>query len=258
MSSRHPVIMLPGSLLPAELAYADLIASLGNHADAHAKELEIYATDAPPADYSLAAEVDGLVRFADQLRFDRTHLVGYSAGGASCLAFACEHPQRVLSLTLNEPAWAGRAGISAAEAAVWRRLEEISELPDQELMPAFVAVQLAPGVPLPPPPGAGGPPQPWLAKRPAGVRRFLDLFGHDDLDVERLRQVRAPVLFTLGGRSNPDFFGEIAVRLDRFLPDFTVERYEERHHFDPPHRAEPERMARSLTALWDRADPHLA
>jgi len=28
---------------------------------------------------------------------------------------------------------------------------------------------------------------------------------------------------------------------------------EERHHFDPPHRIEPERLADSLTALWRRA-----
>ena len=28
----------------------------------------------------------------------------------------------------------------------------------------------------------------------------------------------------------------------------------ERHHFDPPHRVEPERFPRSLCALWSRAD----
>ena len=32
-----------------------------------------------------------------------------------------------------------------------------------------------------------------------------------------------------------------------------LERLDGRHHFDPPHRAEPERMAASLLGLWDRA-----
>jgi hypothetical protein len=35
--------------------------------------------------------------------------------------------------------------------------------------------------------------------------------------------------------------------------DFTVEVYEQRHHFDPPHRAEPARVAQALTRLWSRA-----
>ena len=30
--------------------------------------------------------------------FDRLHLVGYSAGGASCLAFTAQHPDRLQSL----------------------------------------------------------------------------------------------------------------------------------------------------------------
>jgi len=32
------------------------------------------------------------------------------------------------------------------------------------------------------------------------------------------------------------------------------EVFEERHHFDPPHRIEPERLASSLRALWRRAE----
>ena len=36
------------------------------------------------------------------------------------------------------------------------------------------------------------------------------------------------------------------------LPDFTLEVFEDRHHFVPPHRAEPERLARMLAAFWSR------
>jgi hypothetical protein len=63
-----------------------------------------------------------------------------------------------------------------------------------------------------------------------------------------------PVYFALGGLSNPDQFGEVATRLSAVFPDFQLEVFEERHHFDPPHRIEPERLADSLRALWRRAD----
>jgi hypothetical protein len=38
------------------------------------------------------------------------------------------------------------------------------------------------------------------------------------------------------------------------FPDYTLEVFDERHHFDPPHRIEPERLASSLKALWQRAE----
>jgi len=64
-----------------------------------------------------------------------------------------------------------------------------------------------------------------------------------------------PVYFALGGLSNPDEYGEIAERLGRTFPDFTLEEFPDRHHFDPPHRVEPQVLAQSLRALWSRAEP---
>jgi hypothetical protein len=64
-----------------------------------------------------------------------------------------------------------------------------------------------------------------------------------------------PGYYALCGLSNPDDYGEIGARLGRTFPDFTLEVFPERHHFDPPHRAEPQRLARSLTALCDHAEP---
>jgi predicted metallo-beta-lactamase superfamily hydrolase len=46
----------------------------------------------------------------------------------------------------------------------------------------------------------------------------------------------------------------MAERLRGAFPDFSLALFPERHHFDPPHRAEPERFARALEALWRRAD----
>lgn len=51
--SRWRVILLPGGVLPAELAYKNLLAELADHSDARIKDLEVYGTDYPPADYSL-------------------------------------------------------------------------------------------------------------------------------------------------------------------------------------------------------------
>jgi hypothetical protein len=69
-----------------------------------------------------------------------------------------------------------------------------------------------------------------------------------------LSRFSKPVYYALGGLSNPDEYREIADRLSRVFPDFVLEVFEERHHFDPPHRIEPERLARSLRAVWARAE----
>jgi hypothetical protein len=56
----------------------------------------------------------------------------------------------------------------------------------------------------------------------------------------------------LGGRSNPDYYGRMAERARAIFPDFTLEVFLERHHFDPPHRIEPERTAKVLSDHWSR------
>ena len=127
------------------------------------------------------------------------------------------------------------------------------DLPPDQLTPAFVPNQLAPGVE--PPPQPSGPPPPWMATRPAGLRTFLGTFLSSSLDLDRLRAFTKPVLFVLGGRSNPRYYGREAERAREIFPDFTLEVFEERHHFDPPHRIESARMAAVLRRLWTRADP---
>src|SRR5258708_9110848 len=119
------------------------------------------------------------------------------------------------------------------------------------MMPAFGANHVAPGVEPPPPPP--GPPPPWMATRPVGLRTFLTTFSTSSLDLDRLRAFRQPVLFVLGGRSNPDYYGRMAERARAIFPDFTLEIFPERHHFDPPHRVEPERTAKVLRDHWARA-----
>jgi len=248
---RTGVILLPGGVVPADLAYGALLGSLGDGYQAIAKDLEIYSHSEPPADFTLDYEIDGILRVADNAGFERFHLVGYSGGGASSLAFTARHADRLLSLALIEPAWMGNKGMSPPEQEVWLEFDRIATLPPEQMMSAFVAIQLAPGVSPPEPPP--GPPPPWMAMRPAGLRAFITTFRSSELDPEQLRGFTGPVYFALGGRSNPDLYARMAERARLIFPDLTVEVFDERHHFDPPHRIEPERTARSLQAHWSQA-----
>jgi len=94
-----------------------------------------------------------------------------------------------------------------------------------------------------------------MRQRPAGIRAIIRAFRSYNLDRDALAAFERPVYFALGGLSNPDQFGELAERLGTVFPDFTLEVFADRHHFDPPHRIEPERLARSLHAIWARGSP---
>src|SRR5262249_51854216 len=188
----------------------------------------------------------------DERGWLRFHLLGYSGGGAAALAFAARFPGRLSSLALLEPAWAGRWNLSPAEDALWRRYDELQGLPPDQFIGAFMQLGVKPGVELPPRPS--GEPPAWMAKRPAGIRAFMRTFETYDLDREALRRFRQPVYYALGGLSNPDQYGEIAKRLSTVFSDFTLGVFGQRHHFDPPHRIEPDALARSLETLWRRAE----
>lgn len=249
----HRVILLPGSVLPANLAYSSLIEALGSDADAVAKDLEVYAGPTPPSDYTLDHEVEGIRRVANEHGWGSFHLVGYSGGGASVLAFTARHPAQVSSLALLEPAWAGNwPDISPEHRATWEQYALLDRLPEDEFMREFMRLGVRPEVVLSPPPWAVNPPS-WMRLRPAGIRAFLRTFAAYDLDRAALADYHRPVYFALGGLSKPDDYGEIADRLGRTFSDYTVEVFPDRHHFDPPHRAEPERVAASLRQLWSRA-----
>lgn len=248
---RFRVLLLPGSVLPAEPAYTALLEALGERVEAVAKDLDLYAGEQPPPGYDLDVEAAGVLREAEAHGFDRFHLAGYSAGGAAALAFAARHGERLLSLALLEPAWAGNER-SPPEQALHERFRTLERLPPEEQMAEFTRLQLAPGVE--PPPRPDGPPPPWMAKRPAGIQALLRAFDAADLDLGALRAFARPVYCAIGGRSNPDFFARMAERLGRIFADFAVETFPERHHFDPPHRTEPDRLAASLLGLWQRAE----
>jgi pimeloyl-ACP methyl ester carboxylesterase len=249
----HRAVLLPGSVLPAAPAYGALVEVLGDRAECCVKDLEVYHDAAPPADYSLDTEVAGVLREADARGWDRFHLVGYSGGGASALAVAAHHPGRLLSLALLEPAWAGRWDWTPQHTALFEQYAALAGLPQEQFMQGFRALQVREGVPTPAAPP--GPPPPWMAQRPAGIAAFMKTFETYDLPRSALAAFTQPVYFALGGLSNPVQYAELAERLAAVFPDFTLEVFEDRHHFDPPHRVEQARLSVALLELWDRAKP---
>lgn len=240
------VIALPGGVNPAALRYAPLLAALGGEVDLHLKDLEVYAGEEPPADYSIAAEVEAVAGFADSLGLERFHLLAYSGGGFVSLAFAGAHPERLLSLALFEPASVpGR--LSSDEADLYRRLgDQLAGLSGADFMRTFMRLQLRPGVELAPP---AGPPPAWMRSRPAGLAAMMAAFERHPFDREQLRRCEFPVFLAYG-----DLTGEHeAIRagvLARLLPDLRVRRFSGIHHFVPPEEIYGEEHVRLLRGLW--------
>ncbi len=249
VNPKRKVMFLPGGVTPAAIFYAALLKALGNELDPIVKDLELYADEQPPVDYSLQNEVEGIDRTADAAQARRFHLVGYSGGGACCLAYVAQHPERVISLALFEPAWIG--SIPPEDQFTWDEFNRAMTLPPQEQMGAFMRAHMRPGLPPPQPPA--GPPPPWMARRPAGLKALSHTFNTYRLDQNALRRMQGPVYYAFGGQSAAFFEHEGDV-LGRLFSDFQVEQYADRNHFDPPQRSEPERFAKALLALWQRAE----
>ena len=88
-----------------------------------------YPNDNPERpDHSAIVEARDLVALLDALTLERVHLVGYSYGGLTALFFATQHPERLRSLTLAEPAimkWlpeipGGQAELDKFMTTMWR------------------------------------------------------------------------------------------------------------------------------------------
>jgi pimeloyl-ACP methyl ester carboxylesterase len=244
-----PVIFLPGIIMPAADRYAALINELGGHTKTITKDLEVYRLSRPPAGYSIETEIAGIASTADVRRLDRFHLYGHSAGGAIAIAFAAAHPDRLLSLAIDEPAMDFTPEDHADPS--WAELDGIAELPVPARMAAFLRHQLKPGVePAPPPPG---PPPEWMAKRPAGILAFIAAGKQHVIPEQRLREFERPVYYSRGTLS-ATYWERSARRLERLFPDVTSEIYAGLHHLHTSHIAEPARVAAALQSLWARAE----
>ena len=93
-----------------------------------------------------------------------------------------------------------------------------------------------------------------MPSRLLGIGGFMAAFDAYQPDLDVFRRFDRPVYFALGGRGNPDLYARMAARLGDVFPDFTLDIYDDRHHFDPPHRIEPARVAKAMRNLWGRAE----
>lgn len=244
------VIFVPGGTLPAALQYQPLLTALNGEVRPFLKDLEVYAGDEPPKDYRLDQEIEGVRRFAESNALSRFDLVAYSGGAAVVLAFVARFPEMVTSLALTEPAVIPSQQWFDEESAYRAGFEQVMLLPPPEQMREFVRLHLRSGVP--PPPSPSRPAPAWMAKRPAGLKAMAHAFTSYDLNLADLRRFDRPVYFALGSLT-ASFEERMAEKLGTLFPNFRLEVYEGRHHFDPPQRAEPERYARALRELWQGA-----
>jgi pimeloyl-ACP methyl ester carboxylesterase len=242
----HDVIFLPGIIAPAEHRYEPLLHEL-TRVNPILKNLEIYRGESPPADYSITTEIDGVLRAADEGGVARFHLYGHSAGGAIALALALKHPERVLTLAVDEPA-SDFTDLGNANYG-WREFDNALRMPTKEATAEFLRLQVAPGVALPPPSDKS---PAWMAKRPAGMRAFIAALRAHRVTEEAFDAFRKPVYFTWGSLTHPRW-QSMERRLSQLFPNFTSEIFEGLHHLNTSHSAEPGRVAARLMTLWQRA-----
>lgn len=245
-SVKVPLILLPGAINPGKLRYTPLLEALGPGVAAVIKELEVYAGPAVPDGYSAETELASISSKADEVGFTRFHLYGYSGGGAFALAYVAVHPERVLSLALDEPATDFSEEETAAIAGLDQRMSQLSE---DAAFSEFIRSSLRPGVELPPAPP--GPRPPWMANRPAGLEAMKSVFMTHRVDRRRWRDFAGPVYYSYGSLS-AESCELMRDRLAGLFPDFTSELFEGLHHFNTSHTAEPERVAAALRKLWAR------
>jgi pimeloyl-ACP methyl ester carboxylesterase len=246
MKLKPDVLFLPGIITPAARRYEPLLAHLVD-INAIVKDLEVYRGDAPPAGYSIATELDGVLRAADEAGVERFHLYGHSGGGAVALAFAVTHVDRVLTLAIDEPA-SDFTDEGNAEFG-WPDFDRVLHLEPAASIPAFLKLQVAPGVALPPPPHDAQPP--WMAKRPTGVRAFVEALRAHHVASDEYRAFEKPVYFSWGSLTHMRW-RSMERRLSKLFPDFSSEMFDGLHHLNTSHMAAPQRVAARLAALWQR------
>jgi len=244
------VVCLPGSVAPAPQRYGPLLKAVGDSAELHLKELEVYREAAPPSDYTIDEELEAIDRFADSWGLTRFHLVGYSGGGFISLAYAATRAQRIRSLGLFEPARIP-GQLTNEERAFFSSLEsKLHGLEGPEFMKVFVREQVKPGVQVQPPPTAASP---EMQKRPAGIAALIRQFEAYTFDRQLFGACTFPVFYAYGDLSHDEQAMKAGI-LAKLFPDVHVRRFSGVHHFVPPEQIHTPAHVRALTELWSAAE----
>ena len=241
----HSVGCLNGNA-PVQDTFAPLATPLHGEVVLVLKDREAYSR-APGERLTLADEVMGVGRMAEEKGLPSFHLLGYSAGGVVALAFAAASPERVRTLALIEPPWMGNDTASADAAALHFALDRVlTAVPVAQRMAHFRQAIMRPGdspAPLPP-----GPIPAWASMRAAQGAMLWQAIRTATLETEQLRTFTAPVYVAVGTRSHPGFRAT-AEALVSVFPHAGLEVYEGADHFEI-HTQYAARLAASLRALW--------
>jgi pimeloyl-ACP methyl ester carboxylesterase len=204
----EPIVLVPGGL-SGWLSWIPFVAPLAQDRQVvrvQLRSIELAEAGSPfPPDYGTLTERDALRATVDQLGLDSFDLVGWSYGGHVALAFALEHPQRVRTLTVIEPAavWllraTGRAGGGVEQSEALDRATAGKEVTVDDLTRFLVRAGL----------GKPGDAFEAMPSWPVWVRnrQVLSVMGTvwdyaDSLD--RLRALDVPVLAVKGTETAGD------------------------------------------------------
>lgn len=244
------LVCVPGIITPAADRYRPLLDVLGDEARAVVQDLQVYLRPGPPR-FDLEDEVAAVLRAADEAGAERFHYLGYSAGAAVGLALAAAHPDRLLSLVVDEPPtdW------SAEDLAgpYWNAMRAALD-GGEDVLPRFAALQLADGVEVPPP---AGPPPPWMASRPGGITAVARATRDAPAWAADRSRLRSPVLWLGGDLSHPHY-AEVRDRLAHALPQLRSHVFPGTHHLASAGVLRPQEYADVLREVWRAPDRGLA
>jgi len=243
-----PCVFLAGIVMPAALRYRSLFHALGAATRPIAQELVLYdAFPGIPESYSIDMEIDALDRVTRTAGLEAFHLYGHSGGGAIALAYVAAHPDRVLSLALDEPS----SDFSDEDfgGPYWSEIQALAALPSEEQIPAFRRLQVKPGLALAP---LAEPRPSWMADGPARIAAFSAAVPRHRISAERYGGFKGPVYYSYGSLTHPRY-ERLRERLAAVFADFQAELYEGLHHLECSHQAEPVRVGAALRELWRRS-----
>jgi pimeloyl-ACP methyl ester carboxylesterase len=239
------IVCLNGNA-PVEDTFAPLARALHGEVALVLKDREAY-TRKPGEGLTLADEVAGVCRAADEQGLASFHLLGYSAGAVVAIAVTAAHPERVKTLALIEPPWIGNDTVSAEARALHDALDHVlTEVPLTQRMVQFRQAIMRPGespAPLPP-----GPVPSWASMRAAQGQVLWQAIRTATLAKDRLRNFRAPVSVAVGTRSHPGFRAN-AEELVSVFPHASLDVYDGADHFEI-HTKYVARLAAALRTLW--------
>jgi pimeloyl-ACP methyl ester carboxylesterase len=236
-----PVVWISPDTDPPGKATGEFARRLAPRVDVSPVELAAWGLDAG-SPYDMGVEVEAVQALVDAASLDRFHVFGFSAGGTVALAAALAMPDRILSVSVLEPATIGDDAWHPAEAAWQAEMRRIRALPADARMDPFRRLVMRPG--LEPPP----------SRRVSSVwtpqdEMLEDMIERTGFVSSDLASFRGPALIVIGGDSNPRW-RLMADRLVDVMPDACVKEFPSLSHFTPPYREQPEAFQEVMLGFW--------